>query len=133
MLKTRTFAMIKPDLVANNLIGEILDKIEKSGFKIVDIKKKKMSDKELLELYQEHVGKAFFPSLKEYIQSGDVVVMVLESEEAIEKFRNLIGHTDPLKANIGTLRQMYCKSIDNNGFHGSDSPTASAREISIFF
>ncbi len=129
----RTFLMIKPDAVQRGLIGEIISRFEKKGYKLVGLKLMQI-DKELAEThYGEHKGKPFFASLVEYITSAPVVAMVWEGKEVIATAREMMGATNPLKAAPGTIRGTYGIDVGRNIIHGSDSPASAEREISLFF
>src|SRR3982751_2054530 len=121
MENNKTFTMIKPDAVANGHIGAILDKITKSGFKIVALKYTALSAEKAGEFYAVHQGRPFYNALVEFMSSGPIVAAILEKDNAIEDYRKLIGATDPSKAEEGTIRKKYAKSIDANAVHGSDS------------
>lgn len=125
--------MIKPDAVANGYIGKILDQITTAGFKIVAMKYTRLSDEKAGEFYDIHRERPFFKDLVEFMTSGPIVAAVLEKSNAVADFRTLIGATDPQKAEPGTIRNLYAKSIDANAIHGSDSDENAAREASFFF
>ena len=129
----RTFAIIKPDAVKRGLTGEILSRIHKAGFSIVAIKSKWMSLGEAQGFYAVHKARPFFAELTAFMSSGKSVVMVLEAEGAIAKWRDTMGATDPAKAAPGTIRRDLGTSIQNNCTHGSDAPETAAFEISYFF
>lgn len=129
----RTFGIIKPNAVANNQIGRIFTMIEEDGFKIVEAKMKSLSKSEAEGFYAEHKERPFFGSLVSFMTSGPVVVFVLERQGAVEKYRALMGATDPAKAGPQTIRQVFGESLEKNSVHGSDSPTSAAREIKYFF
>ena len=129
----RTFSIVKPDAVAKNVIGQIYARFESAGLKIVASKMVHLSQEKAEGFYAEHKERPFFKDLVAFMTSGPVMVQVLEGENAIEKNRDLMGATDPQKAEPGTIRADFCDSIDANGVHGSDSPEAAAREISYFF
>ncbi len=129
----RTFSIIKPDAVERNLIGEIYNRIEKAGLSIVAAKMLQLNDEQASGFYAEHKGKAFFDDLKAFMTSGPVMVQVLEGENAIEAYRELMGKTNPEEAACGTLRADYALSMRCNSVHGSDSPDSAAREIEYFF
>jgi nucleoside-diphosphate kinase len=133
MEKERTFCMIKPGAVGRNLTGEILSRIEKAGFKIVAMKKMRLSHKLAEKNYLIHKGKSFYDELIAHVTSGPVVAMVLESDGAILKLRELIGATDPSKAKPGTIRADFAESVTKNVIHASDSAETAQREISLFF
>jgi len=129
----RTLAILKPDCVEKHLVGEAIAAIERAGFRLVGMKLTRLSRSGAEEFYAVHRGKAFFTELVEYMTSGPCVPLVLEAPAAVEKFRLLIGPTDPQKAPKGTLRGDYGESIRRNFVHGSDSPENAAREIGFFF
>lgn len=129
----RTFAIIKPDAVKRGLTGEILSRIHKAGFSIVAIKSKWMSLGEAQGFYAVHKARPFFAELTAFMSSGKSVVMVLEAENAIAKWRDTMGATDPAKAAPGTIRRDLGTSIQNNCTHGSDAPETAAFEIGYFF
>lgn len=129
----RTFAIIKPDAVKRGLTGEILSRIHKAGFSIAAIKSKWMSLGEAQGFYAVHKARPFFGELTEFMSSGKSVVLVLEAEGAISKWRDTMGATDPAKAAPGTIRRDLGTSIGNNCTHGSDAPDTAAFEISYFF
>jgi len=129
----RTLAIIKPDAVERNLTGEILRRIEEEGLKIVALKMVRISKREAEGFYDVHRERPFFDSLTDYMSSGPIVVAVLQGEGAIERWRNLMGATDPAKANPDTIRGTFGLSIEKNSVHGSDSPQSAAYEIPYFF
>ena len=129
----QTLSIIKPDAVERNLDNKIKDFIEKNNLKVVKSKKVKVSKEEALEFYKVHQTKPFYDQLCNYLSSGPIVVMILESENAVSRNRELMGATDPLKAEEGTLRKMYGISIDKNSVHGSDSIENGKVEINFFF
>lgn len=129
----RTFAMIKPDGVRRNLVGEVVSRIEAKGFRIVGMKLWLIPRETAERHYGEHVGKPFFESLVSFITSGPVVAMVLEGENAIAEWRKLMGATNPKDAAPGTIRGDLASTIDQNVAHGSDGAATAEREIGIFF
>ena len=129
----QTLSIIKPDAVERNLDSEIKSFFEKNNLKIIKSKKVKISKEEASEFYKVHQTKPFYGELCSYLSSGPIVVMILEGENAVSKNRKLMGATDPLKAEEGTLRKMYGISIDKNSVHGSDSPENAKIEIEFFF
>ena len=129
----KTLSIIKPDAVERNLENEIKVFFEKKKLKILKIKKVKISKEEALEFYKVHQTKPFYNNLCNYLSSGPIVVMILEGENAVSKNRQLMGATDPLKAEEGTLRKMFGISIDKNSVHGSDSADNAKTEINFFF
>ena len=132
-MNEQTLSIIKPDAVERNLEKEIENFFEKNGLKISKKKKVKISREEAAEFYKVHQTKPFYNDLCSYLSSGPIVVMVLEGENAVLKNRDLMGATDPLKAEEGTLRKMYGVSIDKNSVHGSDSLPNAKLEIKFFF
>ncbi len=133
MTTNRTFTMIKPDAVANGHIGAILDQIIKDGFRIVAMKYTSLSSEMAGKFYEVHKERGFFGDLVSFMSSGPIVAVILEKENAIEDFRKLIGATDPTKAEVGTIRQRFAKSIDANAVHGSDSNENAEIEGNFFF
>lgn len=133
MALERTFAIIKPDAVGRNLQGEILARIHKAGFKIVAIKSVRLTKQGAGGFYAVHKDRPFFGELTDFMSSGKIFAMVLESEGAISKWRDAMGATDPKKAAPGTIRHDLGTSIGNNCTHGSDAPETAAFEISYFF
>lgn len=129
----QTLAIIKPDAVAAKVTGKIIDKIEQAGFKIVDLRKIQLEKEGAQKFYAAHKNKKFFADLVAYMVSGPVIVMILEKEEAINDWRQLMGTTDPAKANEGTIRKLFGTSIEKNAVHGSDSLEAAPKEIKFFF
>ena len=129
----RTFAIIKPDAVERNLIGKILERIESNGFKIAGMKKTQLSQKEAKGFYYVHKERPFFDSLTEFMCSGPVVLLVLEKENAITAWRDLMGATNPEDAKEGTIRKDFALNIEKNSTHGSDSAENAAYELSYFF
>jgi len=133
MATEQTFAIIKPDAVGRGLTGEILARIHKAGFAIRAIKSLRMSKGEAEGFYAVHRARPFFAELTNFMSSGKSVVMVLEAEYAISKWRDTMGATDPAKAAPGTIRRDLGTSIQNNCTHGSDAPETAAFEIGYFF
>jgi nucleoside-diphosphate kinase len=129
----RTFAIIKPDAVAAGISGRIISMIETSGFGIVAMKKIGMTRKQAEAFYAVHKEQKFFNGLINFMTEGPAVVMVLEREDAINKWRELMGATDPAKATEGTIRKKHAASIERNCVHGSDAPETAAVEIPFFF
>mgnify|MGYP006057288607 FL=1 len=128
-----TLALIKPDAVQRNLIGNIITLIEKNDFVIKDIKLMKMSKKIAQEFYSCHKEKSFYGNLITYMTSGEIVALILEKHNAVTSYRDLIGSTDPKNAEDGTIRQLYALDKSHNSVHGSDSDENASREISIIF
>ncbi len=129
----QTLSIIKPDAVERNLDNKIKSFLEKNNLKIVKSKKVKISKDEASEFYKVHQTKPFYGELCKYLSSGPIIVMILEGENAVSKNRQLMGATDPAKAEEGTLRKMYGLSIDKNSVHGSDSVENGKIEIDFFF
>ena len=129
----QTLSIIKPDAVERNLQDEIKKKFIENGFNIKNEKKIQISKNEAEEFYKVHQSKPFFNELCNYLSSGPIVVMILEKENAVLENRKLMGATDPLKAEEGTLRKLYGISIDKNSVHGSDSVGNAKIEIDFFF
>jgi nucleoside-diphosphate kinase len=128
-----TFTMIKPDAVANGHTGKIIDQIIQSGFKIVAMKYIHLSNDMAGAFYAVHKERSFYKELVDFMTSGPIVAAVLAKDNAVLDFRTLIGATDPAKADAGTIRNLYAKSIDANAIHGSDSDENAAIEASFFF
>ena len=129
----RTFSIIKPDAVKRNLIGAILGRFESQGFRVVALKMVQLTKGQAEGFYAEHQGKPFFEPLVEYMLSGPIVVSVLEKENAVKDYRNLIGATNPAEAAEGTIRKDFALSQRENSVHGSDSVESAKREIAYFF
>ena len=129
----QTLSIIKPDAVERNIDNEIKTFFRKNNLRILKCKKVKISKEEASEFYKVHQTKPFYNDLCNYLSSGPIVVMILEGENAVSKTRQLMGATDPLKADEGTLRKMYGLSIDKNSVHGSDSAENGKIEIDFFF
>lgn len=129
----KTFAIIKPDAFAAGNAGKILARIYEEGFKVSGLKKLYLSKKEAEGFYYVHRERPFFDELTDFMSSGPCIVMVLEAEEAIKKWRDLMGATDPAKAAEGTLRKEFGTFVGENATHGSDAPETAAFEIAYFF
>ena len=129
----RTLSIVKPDAVAKNVIGEIYNRFEKAGLKIVAAKMKQLTPADAARFYAVHEGKPFYDDLVAFMTSGPVMIQVLEGEDAIAKNRELMGATNPQEAAPGTIRADFAKSIDANAVHGSDAPETAAYEIGVFF
>ena len=129
----QTLSIIKPEAVSRNVCGKIISMIEESGLKICAQKMLKLSIQEAAEFYSAHQGKAFFDGLVESLTSGPIVVQVLSGENAIEDYRKIMGNTNPVAAEEGTIRKLYGQSIEKNAVHGSDSEETAEREIAFFF
>ena len=133
MAVERTLSIIKPDAVANNVIGQIMARFEGAGLKIVAARMLRLSREDAEGFYAVHRARPFFKDLVDFMISGPVVVQVLEGENAIQKNRDLMGATDPKKADKGTIRADFAQSIDANAVHGSDSAENAVVEIAYFF
>ena len=131
--KQRTLAIIKPDAVAKRVAGKIIARIEEAGFSILAAKLIHMSDAEARGFYIVHQARPFYGSLCAFMTQGPSIVMVLERDNAIAQWRDLMGATDPAKAAAGTIRKDFASSIEANAVHGSDSPESAATEIPYFF
>jgi nucleoside-diphosphate kinase len=129
----RTLSIIKPDAVAKNVIGEIYSRFEKAGLKIVAAKMLQLNEESAGGFYAEHQGKGFYTDLIEFMTSGPVFIQVLEGENAVLLNRDLMGATNPIEAESGTIRADFAISIDANAVHGSDSTSSAAREVGYFF
>ena len=132
-MSNKTLAIIKPDAVNDNHVGEIISMINKAGFKIRALKMIKLSEDPAKAFYEIHKEKPFYGELVEYMTSGPCVPIALEKENAVEDYRKLIGATDPAKAAEGTVRKLYARSVQFNAVHGSDSDENAAKEIAFFF
>jgi nucleoside-diphosphate kinase len=133
MAVERTFSIIKPDATARNLTGAINAMIEQAGLRVVAQKRLRISREEAETFYAVHRQRPFFRELVEFMISGPVVVQVLEGENAIAKYRDIMGATDPAKAAPGTIRKVHARSIGENSVHGSDAPETAVKEIAQFF
>jgi nucleoside-diphosphate kinase len=129
----RTLSIIKPDATARNLTGAINAAIEKAGLRIVAQKRVRWTLQQAQTFYAEHKGRPFYDELCAFMSSAPIVVQVLEGENAIERYRKVMGATDPEEAKKGTIRKRYARSKSHNSVHGSDSPTSAAREIALNF
>ena len=129
----RTFAIIKPDAVAKKAAGPILDRIEKEGFKILGMRLVHMSRSDAEGFYAVHTERPFFNDLVTFMSSGPAVVLALETENAIAKWREVIGATNPEQAADGTIRKQFATDIEKNAVHGSDAPETAAVEIAYWF
>lgn len=125
--------MIKPDAVSAGYSGQILASIEENGFRIVALRKLRMTQPQAEAFYAVHKERPFYRDLVAFVTEGPVIVMVLERENAIARWRELMGATDPAKAEEGTLRKRFAKNIERNAVHGSDAPETAAQEIPFFF
>ena len=133
MAVERTFSILKPDATARNLTGAINAMIEKAGLRIVGQRRIRMSRADAEKFYEVHKERPFYGELVEFMTSGPVVVQVLEGENAIAKYREVMGATDPAKAAEGTIRKVHAKSVGENSVHGSDSAENAKKEIAQFF
>ncbi len=133
MAVERTLSIIKPDAVAKNVIGQIYTRFEQAGLKIIAARMMQLSRAEAEGFYAVHRARPFFKDLVDFMISGPVIVQVLQGENAVLKHRDLMGATDPKKADKGTIRADFADSIDANAVHGSDAPEAAAAEIAYFF
>ncbi|HEX4943303.1 MAG TPA: nucleoside-diphosphate kinase [Usitatibacteraceae bacterium] len=133
MAVQRTLSIIKPDAVAKNIIGKIYSRFETNGLKVIAAKMVHLSRQEAEGFYAVHRARPFFKDLVEFMISGPVMIQVLEGEQAVQKNRDLMGATDPKKAEKGTIRADFADSIDANAVHGSDAPETAATEIAYFF
>lgn len=129
----KTFIIIKPDAVKNGHTGNILARIEKEGFKILGMRLTRLSKTDAQKFYEVHKERPFYDDLCNFMISGPVVVAVLQAENAVQKWRDLIGATDPAQAAEGTIRKLYAESKEANAVHGSDSPENAKTEIAFFF
>ena len=128
-----TFAIIKPDAVRARVAGKIIQRIEDEGFQIRAMRLVNLSKRDAEGFYAVHRERPFFSSLTTFMSSGPAVVLALEAPDAIKKWRTLMGATDPAKADAGTLRKEFGRSIENNAMHGSDAPETAAFELGYFF
>ncbi|MBN2495774.1 MAG: nucleoside-diphosphate kinase [Deltaproteobacteria bacterium] len=129
----RTLSIIKPDAVSKGLAGRILGEIEQSGLRIVALRMLRLDRRQAEGFYAVHQERPFFRDLVEFMCSGPAIVAVLEGEKAIERYRALMGATDPAKADEGTLRKKYAANVQNNAVHGSDGPDTARSEVAYFF
>lgn len=129
----QTLSMIKPDAVAQNMIGNVLECFEREGLKIVAMKMVHLTDERAQAFYAVHKERPFYQELVSFMTSGPIVAIVLQGENAIARTRQIMGSTDPAKAEPGTIRAEFATSIDRNAVHGSDSPLTAMEEIPFFF
>lgn len=129
----RTFVAIKPDGVKRGLMGQIIDRFEKKGFKIIGMKLLQVTPEMAAKHYKEHVGKPFYNRLIYYITSGPIVAMVVQGYAAVDSVRHIVGATDPDKADVGSIRADYAQLMEYNVVHASDSLESAIREIGIYF
>lgn len=133
MALERTFGMIKPDAVSNKHVGKILALIEEAGFRLVAVKTKRLGQHEAEAFYEVHKQRPFYGGLVKFMTEGPVVLLVLEREDAIAKWRELMGATNPANAAEGTIRKQFAENIERNAVHGSDAPETAAVEVPFFF
>ena len=129
----RTLAIIKPDAVAARATGRIIDRIEQEGFAIIGLRRLRLSREDAGRFYAVHRDRPFYESLTSFMASGPAVVLALEAQDAIRRWREVMGATDPAKAAAGTLRKLHAKNIEQNAVHGSDAPETAAQELGFFF
>ncbi|NOR11717.1 MAG: nucleoside-diphosphate kinase [Candidatus Aminicenantes bacterium] len=133
MMTEKTLAIIKPDAVKKKVVGKIIQRIEGEGFEIAGLKMLHLTKEEAEGFYIVHRAKPFYASLTDFMSSGEIVVMILEGENAIEKWRKIMGVTDPALAEPGTIRHQYGFSVERNATHGSDAPQTAEWEINYFY
>jgi nucleoside-diphosphate kinase len=129
----RTFGIIKPDAVKNGHVGAILTMIKEAGFTVVGLKMKRLAKYEAEAFYAVHAARPFYAGLVTFMTEGPVVLLALEREQAIVKWRELMGATNPANAAEGTIRKSFAENIERNSVHGSDSPETAAQEVPFFF
>ena len=129
----RTFGIVKPDAVEKNAVGGVVDMVEKAGLKIVGLRLVKITDAQARAFYAVHKERPFFPDLVKFMTSGPAVVMAIEGENAIARYREVMGPTDSKKAPAGTIRNKYGTNIERNAVHGSDGPDTAKVELAFFF
>ena len=129
----RTFGIVKPDAVEKSAVGGVLEMIEKAGLKIVGLRLVKLSDAQARAFYDVHKERPFFPDLVKFMTSGPAVVMAIEGESAVARYREVMGPTDSKKAPAGTIRNKYGTNIERNAVHGSDAPETARAELAFFF
>lgn len=129
----QTLAILKPDAVEKDVIGDVINRIENDGLTITALKMTEITPAEAQEFYGEHQGEPFFQGLVDFMTSGPVVTAIVEGKNAISRLRTLMGETDPADAAPGTIRAVHADELPNNIIHGSDSPDSAEREISFFF
>ena len=132
-MSERTLAIIKPDAVAKGAAGQIFARIEKAGFTVIAVRMIRMTEEDAAGFYAVHRARPFFQSLCTFMTQGPCIPMVLEADNAIQRWRDLMGATDPAKAAAGTIRKDFASSIEANAVHGSDAPQTAAFEIPYFF
>ena len=129
----RTFGIVKPDAVEKNAVGGVVDMVEKAGLKIVGLRLVKIADAQARAFYAVHKERPFFPNLVKFMTSGPAVVMAIEGENAVARYREVMGPTDSKKAPAGTIRNKYGTNIERNAVHGSDGPDTAKVEVGFFF
>ena len=129
----RTFGIVKPDAVAKGAVGGVIDMIEKGGLKVIGVRMTQLSERQAQGFYAVHKDRPFFKDLVKFMTSGPCVVMALEGDNAIARYRELMGPTDSRKAAAGTIRQKYGTDIEKNAVHGSDGPETAKFELGFFF
>jgi nucleoside-diphosphate kinase len=129
----RTFGIVKPDAVEKSAVGGVIEMIEKTGLKIVGLRLVKLSDPQARAFYDVHKERPFFPDLVKFMTSGPAVVMAIEGESAVARYREVMGPTDSKKAPAGTIRNKYGTNIERNAVHGSDAPETAKAELAFFF
>ena len=129
----KTFSIIKPDAFASGKAGKILALLEENGFRIVALRKVKLSQGQAEGFYAVHKERPFYGSLVKFMTEGPVIVMALEREDAVKKLREVMGATNPANAADGTVRKLFAESIERNAIHGSDAPETAAQELQYFF
>ena len=129
----RTFGIVKPDAVEKSAVGGVIEMIEKAGLKIVGLRLVKLSDAQARAFYDVHKERPFFPDLVKFMTSGPAVVMAIEGENAVARYREVMGPTDSTKAPPGTIRNKYGTNIERNAVHGSDGPDTAKAELAFFF
>ncbi len=129
----KTLAIIKPDAVSKKYSGRIISMIEEAGLSIIGIKLLRLTSDKAAAFYAVHTGKPFFAGLIEFMSSGKIIVLALEGENAITRWRRVMGATDPLKAEEGTIRKLFGTAVDRNACHGSDAPETAETELNFFF
>jgi len=133
MALERTLSIIKPDAVEKNTTGAIIARLEEEGFTVAAMKRIHLTRKQAEGFYAEHAARGFFDELVTFMSRGPIVVMALEREDAVLKYREVIGATDPAKADAGTIRKLYGANVGENAVHGSDKVATATREIGYFF
>ncbi|MBI4699980.1 MAG: nucleoside-diphosphate kinase [Deltaproteobacteria bacterium] len=133
MARQRTLAIIKPDAMKQNKAGAIIARLQEAGFEIKALRQVELTRKQAEGFYDVHRGKSFFMPLCEFMSSAPVIVMVLEADNAIDRYREVIGATDPARADKDTIRRLYGTNVGENAVHGSDARETAAREIAYFF